>query len=160
MTDKREKIPTRVRVRVLSCDAKIIGSLVGGCRVSIRDRETGKLLAEGLHAGGSGDTEKIMKAPCGRFDSRFDTPGTACFEAEIPLSKPTPVTIHAEGPVAYPHARHEASMSTWLIPGQDVLGDGFVLKMYGFIVEVLEPYSVEVFQSDAKIYLEAGVRFL
>ncbi len=156
----RAPIPTRVRVRVLSCDAKIVGSLVGGCRVTIRNRETDELLAAGLQLGGSGDTERILQLALGRFDTRFDTPGTAVFEAEIPLSEPTPVSIEVEGPVAYPASLQKASITTWLIPGEHVLGDGFVLKLFGFIVEVLRPFSVDVFRSNARIALEAGVRLL
>jgi len=154
------QIPTRVRVRVLSCDAKIVGSLVGGCRVTIRNRDSGELLAAGLQLGGSGDTERIFQPSVGRFDTRFDTPGTAVFETEIPLSAPTPVVIDVEGPLAYPASSQKATMTTWLIPGEHVLGDGFVLKLFGFIVEVLQPFSVEVFQSNAGIELEAGVRLL
>ena len=154
------QIPTRVRVRALSCDAKIVGSLVGGCRVTIRHRDTGELLATGLQLGGSGDTERIFQPTVGRFDTRFDNPGTAVFEAEIPLSEPTPVLIDVEGPVAYPASSQKATISTWLIPGEHVLGDGFVVKLFGFIVEVLQPFSVDVFQSSSRIELEAGVRLL
>ncbi|HEX6202874.1 MAG TPA: hypothetical protein VF100_07720, partial [Thermoanaerobaculia bacterium] len=47
---------TAVTVRVLSRDAKFVGSSMGGARVTIRDAETGTLLAEGVTAGSTGDT--------------------------------------------------------------------------------------------------------
>ena len=52
--------PTRVMVRVASHDAKIIGSGVGGARVTIRDQRTGSVLAEGIQEGGTGNTSLIM----------------------------------------------------------------------------------------------------
>ena len=56
-------IPTTVMVRVIAHDAKIIGSGVGGARVTIRDAQTGYTLASGLQVGGTGDTRSIMITP-------------------------------------------------------------------------------------------------
>ena len=40
-----DKIPTKIIVRVVSKDAKIIGSGVGGALVRIKNLETGEILA-------------------------------------------------------------------------------------------------------------------
>ena len=51
-------IPTTVKVSVIAHDGKLMGSGVGGARVTIRDLDTGEVLADGLHEGGTGDTGK------------------------------------------------------------------------------------------------------
>ena len=47
-----------------------------------------------------------------------------------------------------------------MIPGEDVVGEGFVLELNGFIVDILQPHAVDVLHSNEKVYLEAGVRLL
>lgn len=155
-----EPVPTKITVRALSCDAKIIGTLVGGCRVRVTHRDSGEILAQGLHLGGSGSTERILEQPPQRYGMRFDSEGTARFRAEIPLRDATPVEIVVEGPLAHPHALQKASLSTWLIPGQDVDGDGFVLQLHGFIVDLLTPHATDVIRSQEEVHLQAGVRLL
>jgi hypothetical protein len=156
----KDPFPTDITVRVISCDAKVIGSLVGGCRVVIRHRLSQEVLAEGYHRGGSGDTESIMKQPHQRGATVFGTESAAAFTASLPLTEPTPVEIIAEGPLAYPQALQRASMTTWLIPGENVPGEGFILQLHGFIVEVMSPASVEVFGPHDPVHLEASVRLL
>ncbi len=151
---------TILRVRVVSCDAKIIGSLVGGCRITVRDVATKALLAEGIQVGESGDTKAIMQTPHKRGSIVYDTPGAACFEVALELEQPTLVKISAEGPLAFPHALQSATKTTWMIPGEDVVGEGFVLELNGFIVDILQPHAVDVLHSNEKVYLEAGVRLL
>ena len=156
----KDPSPTDITVRVISCDAKVIGSLVGGCRVIIRHRLTQKVLAEGFHRGGSGETDSIMKQPRQRGATVFATEGAAAFTTCLPLTEPTPVEIIAEGPLAYPQALQRASTTTWLIPGKNVPGEGFILQLHGFIVEIMTPASVEVFGPDDPVHLEASVRLL
>ncbi len=151
---------TRLRVRVVSCDAKVIGSLVGGCRITIRDAKSGDVLARGEHLGGSGDTKTIMKIPRQRGTAVFDTPGTACFEARLDVTEPTLVEVCAEGPLACPHAMQSATKTTWVVAGEDVGGEGLVLELNGFIVDILEPHGTDVLHSGHRVHLEAGVRLL
>ena len=155
-----DPVPTQITVRVLSSDAKIIGSLVGGCRVTIRDVDTGRTLARGLHLGGSGSTESIMIAPPERFRTRFDTPGTAAFTAEIPLQEPTFVEIQVEGQLACAHATQRASVTTRLVPGQHITGDGIVVEMRGLIVDIMTPHGPDVLRGHSEVPLEVGVRYL
>ena len=151
---------TRVTVRVVSCDAKIIGSLVGGCRVTIRDYLSGEVLARGLHLGGSGDTDSIMHRPRQRGGTVFATEGAAAYTANLPLKEPTLVEIIAEGPLAYPQAMQHSSTTTWLIPGEGIGGEGVILQLYGFIVEIMTPESVDVLHSGNPVCLQASVRLL
>jgi hypothetical protein len=58
-----EKVLTKIIVRVVSKDSKVIGSGVGGALVRIKNLETGEILAQGKQGGGTGDTERIMVRP-------------------------------------------------------------------------------------------------
>lgn len=151
---------TKVTVRVISRDAKVIGSLVGGCRISIRDALTGETLAQGLHRGGSGDSESIMKRPHARGAIIYGTEDAAAFTADLELAEPRWVEITAQGPLAYPHALQRASKTTWLIPGENVTGEGILLELHGYIVDIMVPESVDVFHSHDPVHLQTSVRLL
>lgn len=154
-----EAVETDVMVRVVSQDAKVLHDGVGGARVTIRDAETGEVLSEGTQKGSSGDTDLIMREPRERGASVYDTPETAGYRATLKLERPTEVKIEAEGPLDIPHAMQRASTTTLLVPGQDVLGDGIVLTLHGFIVEVLQPESGAAAEG-AKIPVQARVRMM
>lgn len=130
--------PTRVMVRAVSRDAKVIGTKVGGARVTIREAATGRVLAEGLQAGETGSTEKIVVQPRRRGEPVYDAPGTAGFLATLELERPTVVEVTAEGPLGAPQAVQKVSKTMLLVPGEHVEGDGVVLEIHGFIV-TLEP---------------------
>lgn len=136
-----QRTTTRVMIRVTAHDAKIIGSGAGGARVSVWNARTGDLLARGMHEGGTGDTRRIIMEPRTRGETVYGTEGAAGFLAELELEEPTQVRIEAEGPLGTPHATQRATRTMLLVPGQDVLGDGVVLELYGFAVELLEPSS-------------------
>jgi hypothetical protein len=136
--DLSAQTPTKVMVRVISHDAKIIGSGVGGARVTIRDAQNGSVLAEGVQEGGTGNTSLIMGAR-ERGVSVYDTDGAAGFLAEIDLAEPTWVEITGEGPLNTPDALRRTTSTALLIPGRDVVGDGIVLELLGFTVELREP---------------------
>lgn len=135
----QEAVPTELTVRVVARDAKIVGSGVGGARVEVRDADTGELLARGVQEGGTGDTRKIMTEPHPRDGTVFDTRGAAAYTATLALREPTVVEIVAEGPLEPPHAAMRASKTMLVIPGMDVGGEGIVLVLHGFRVEILDP---------------------
>lgn len=151
--------PTRVMVRVASHDAKIIGSGVGGARVTIRDQRTGSVLAEGIQEGGTGDTSLIMGTR-ERGASVYDTEGAAGFMAELQLTEPTWVVVSAEGPLGTPDQLRHASTTTLLIPGRDVVGDGIVLELLGFTVELREPAEDAVLPAGESVDVLARVTML
>lgn len=131
--------PTRVVVRAVAHDAKLLQDPVGGAEIRIIDAETGAVLAEGLQRGDSGSTDKIMREPRERNASIYDTDGAAHFDTTLTLDRPRRVKITARGPLDYPDAMQSASVTTTLMPGRDVAGNGIVLPIHGFIVEALEP---------------------
>ncbi len=132
------QIPTTVTVRVVSNDAKLIGTGVGGARITIRDDLTGRILARGIQEGSTGDTERIMGSR-ERGAEVYSTEGAAGFETVLNLTEPRRVEIEALGPLGTPHARQRATRTVLVVPGEDLTGDGVVLTLYGFTVEVLEP---------------------
>ena len=133
------KTPTKVMVRAISKDAKVIGSKVGGARISIREVATGTLLAEGIAEGETGSTERIMVRPRQRGDKVFDDPDAAGFLATLMLEQPTVVEVTAVGPLGTPQSTQRTSKTLLLVPGQHVLGEGIVLEIHGFTVELLMP---------------------
>jgi hypothetical protein len=158
-SDPSPAVPTRVLVHVVAHDAKLLQDPVGGARVTIRHAETGEVLAQGTQTGGSGSTKQIMQRPDRRGETIYNTPGAARYATTLPLSKPTPVTITARGPLDHPQAMQTASKSVLLVPGQDVSGDGVVLHLHGFIVEVLEPSDTTIVPG-TKAGVRARVRML
>lgn len=154
---QEDSTETRIVVRALSRDAKLIGDKVGGARVTIVDVATGDTLDSGITTGETGDTGKIMIEPRERGARVFDTPGAASYTATFAVDGPTEVEIHAEGPLDYPQARASASKRMWLTTGQDLTGEGLVLELHGFIVEILEPGRVA---DPGEIFVRARVRML
>ncbi len=149
--------PTKVVVRAVSRDAKIIGSGVGGAKITIRDASSGKILAEGMQSGGTGDTQKIIVQPRQRHETVYDTVGAAGYTATLDLDHPTVVEISAEGPLGHPQATMKASTTLLLIPGKDVLGEGVLLEIHGFIVELVEPKGDAPAQAGKPLDLRAKV---
>jgi hypothetical protein len=155
-----EKILTKVIVRVVSKDSKVIGSGVGGAFVRIKNFETGEILAQGKQEGGTGETDRIMVQPRRRGEVLFGTPDAAFYQAEILLDQPTQVEIYTEAPLAYPHALQKGSKTITLIPGKHILGEGLIIELNGLIVNVLSPSPKENLKKGEGVLVTAEVRML
>jgi hypothetical protein len=142
---------TKVMIRAIARDAKVIGTHVGGARITVRDTSTGEILAQGMQQGGTGDTDVIMKKPHTRGMSVYNSPDASGFLAVLHLDKPTVVEISAEGPLGNAQATQRSSKTMLLVPGEDVLGEGILLEIHGFIITPLVPLQ------DAKV--KAGSPF-
>ncbi|MFW6027886.1 MAG: hypothetical protein ACOC91_03675, partial [bacterium] len=58
----------------------------------------------------------------------------------LDLEEPRLIEVEAYGPLAQPQAAHRVSATQWVIPGRGVAaGDGWVLELPGFAVDVLGP---------------------
>ena len=131
--------PTEVIVRVLSKDAKFVGTSMGGVRINLTDVETGELLATGLTTGSTGDTGKIMKSDRKR-NVAISTDGSARFSAMLDIDRPVLVEARAFGPLGQRQSANTVSSTMWVVPGRPVSGgDGWVLQLAGFSVDVLAP---------------------
>ncbi len=146
---------TKVVVRVLAKDAKFIGSSMGGALVTIKNAETGELLAKGPTRGSTGDTEKLVTEPAERYE-QVSTEGSSKFVAALELDKPTFVTISATGPYAKRQAHVMSSTQLWLIPGKNITGDGIILEIPGFVVDILQPQTHETVEGE-EISIKANI---
>ncbi len=138
LTDSFAQTNTMLTVRTRAKDAKFIGSSMGGSFITVRDARTDELLAEGYTEGSTGNTSVIMSQPHTRYDELADV-NTAAFRTEIPLTAPTLITIEAQAPGHHRQAQVMVSTQVWMIPGRDILGDGIILEIPGFAVDVLLP---------------------
>jgi hypothetical protein len=130
---------TKLEVRVLSKGAKFIGSSMGGVQITIRDMDTGELLAQGVTSGGTGDTARIMqdRAP---HHSPVSSDDAAAFATELDLDRATRIEVTAYGPLAQRQAAQEVSLTQWVVPGKHITGgDALRLEMPGLVVDVLAP---------------------
>jgi hypothetical protein len=155
-----DKIPTKVIVRVVSKDAKVIGSGVGGAFVRIKNVETGEILAEGKQLGGTGDTDRIMVQPRRRGETVYGTPDGAFFQADLLLDKPTQVEIYTEAPLAYPQSIQKGSKTLTLIPGKNILGEGVIIELSGLIVNILSPSPKESLKKGEGAFVRVEIRML
>jgi hypothetical protein len=122
-------VPTPVTVRVLSQGAKFIGTGMGGVDVELADAATGKTLATGRIEGGTGDTAKIMPgAPRG---TPMADEKSAKFDAMLDISEPRAVRVTVKGPLKPAGNAVTAVTTRWLLPGQPVVGDGWVVELQG-----------------------------
>lgn len=131
--------PTKITVRVLGKDSKFVGSSMGGARVILRDAETGEILAQGVTEGGTGNTELIMHEDRGRRATLSDE-SAAHFTATIDIDEPRLIEAEAFGPLGQRQATNRASATQWVVPSENITGgDGWVLELPGYVVDVLAP---------------------
>lgn len=132
---------TTVVVRALAKDAKFIGSSMGGALITIRNAKTNEVLAKGRTKGSTGNTDKLVRTPKKRYE-KISTNGSAKFTAKIELEKPVYVTVSATSTY---RKEQEVTSSTqlWLIPGNDITGDGIILELPGFVVDIIDIQTVQ-----------------
>jgi hypothetical protein len=126
--------PTPVTVRAVAKDAKFIGDAMGGVAITLTDAKSGKVLAKGLTAGGTGDTAKLVTGPRLRGQP-LATTGAAAFNATLDLDKPTLVEATAKGPMGKPDAVVTVRSQMWVLPGKAVGGDGWLIELPGLVIE-------------------------
>lgn len=133
---------TQLVVRAIAKDAKFIGTSMGGALIKIRDAETGEILDQGFTLGSTGDTGRLMRTDRSRY-MQLSTPGAAKFETNLDIAEPLLVIIEATAPYAQRQSHATVSTQLWLIPGKDIAGDGIILEIPGFSVDVLQPQAHE-----------------
>jgi hypothetical protein len=154
--------PTEIVVRVMSKDAKFVGTAVGGAQIVLKDAETGEVLAEGLTAGGTGSTPKIMTTPHTGRDPLSDA-DAAKFTATLDLERPRRITVSATGPMNPRQAAMTVTSTQWVVPGKPVNGgDGWLLELRGFAVSLIDqvPSAVMLDGGARRIALKAKVTMM
>ena len=131
-------VETELIIRAKAKDAKFIGSSIGGSYVIVKDARNNRILAEGYTKGSTGNTQLIMKTPRTR-DMAIADGKTAKFHATIDINEPTFVTVEVQSPANHKQAQVTAQTQLWLIPGKHILGDGIVVEIPGFIIDILAP---------------------
>ncbi|MBN9296014.1 MAG: hypothetical protein J0I41_03335 [Filimonas sp.] len=140
--------PTKLIVRVKAKDAKFIGTGIGGAYIVIKNNLTGEVLAKGLTQGASGSTELLMQSALGRKQVLTDNK-TAKFEASIDITEPLLVDVQATAPVAKRGAAINGTTQLWLIPGKNIEGDGLIIELPGFVLDILNPTTHAFIQQAA-----------
>lgn len=152
---------TRVTVHVVTHDGKLIGNDVGGAQVTVRDVSTGRVIAEGTTRGGTGDTRRIMEDPRSRGNGVFTGTDDARFEARLQITRPTQIEITAEGPRNYPDQMASTSKRMTILPGGHITsGDGIVLELHGFVIDMLNPDTTSTLAPQSDVRVRARVRLL
>lgn len=147
---------TTIMVRALAKDAKFIGSSIGGAKIIVRNAETGEILDQGFTSGSTGDTKLILKTPQERYDTLSDEK-TAGFKAELNIEEPTFIKVEAHAPFNKKQARVVSSTQLWVIPGKNITGDGLILDIPGFVVDILSPQTHERIKSSEEVSLKANI---
>lgn len=129
---------TKIMIRAKARDAKFIGSSLGGAYVIVRNKVNQQILAEGKTTGSTGNTDLIMKGAKTRGASITDAQ-TGGFLAKIEIDEPTFVSIEVVSPFNLKQAQARVSTELWLIPGKDILGEGIILEIPGYIIDILKP---------------------
>lgn len=151
--------PTEIVVRVIAKDAKFIGTEVGGAQVTLRDAGTGKVLAQGLTAGGTGNTARIMTDAHTRAGVLSDE-ASAKFSATLDLDRPRLISATVTGPMNAKERALTVSSTQWVIPGKPInAGDGWILELPGFVIDLTVPLpdSIKLAGTSRKIPLNAKI---
>ncbi|HEY5627368.1 MAG TPA: hypothetical protein VIR79_05445 [Nitrospira sp.] len=152
--------PTTILVRVVAHGAMVLGHEVGGARITITDLATKQILATGIQQGEAGDQNQIMRTPHLMEEPLYSSRPAAAFTTTLELQRPTLVEIAAEGPLAYPASIRRATQNVLLIPGQDLTNDGIVLRLYGYIVQIIHPKPGEPLIAKEDVLLRATIHTL
>ncbi|WBL26818.1 hypothetical protein [Zunongwangia sp. HGR-M22] len=143
-------------VRAKAKDAKFIGTSIGGAKVIIREVLTKKILSEGVTSGSTGNSEKIMKQPRLRYQKISDN-NTAGFLAKLDISEPTFVEIEAYAPINKKQAAIKSTTQLWVMPGKDIMGDGVILEIPGFVIDILSPQTHERIPGEISTEIKANI---
>lgn len=147
---------TNIMIRAKARDAKFIGSSIGGAKILVKNALTGEILAEGLTRGSTGDTDRIMKKEHKRNEKLSDD-NTAGFNAILNIDEPLFITVEAHAPITKKQAVVAGSIQLWAIPGKDITGDGLVLEIPGFVVDILSPQTHERISAGNEITFSANI---
>lgn len=150
---------THVMIRAKAKDAKFIGSSIGGAQIIVTNAMTDAIMAEGMTYGSTGNTALIMKTPQQRRE-RLTDHHTAGFLAALDITEPTLVNIEAIAPKNARSSRVSASVQVWVIPGKDIMGDGIVVEIPGFIVDILSPQRHRSFLDGEMVEIKANITMM
>ena len=161
---------TPVTVRVIAVGGKFLGDDVAGALVTIRDIQTGELLASGRTFGGSGPSAIMNKAilrtqPIPTVDPGDRANDAARFDATLLLDRPRWVEVSAIGPLVAPTPARVVK-TIWLYPGKSLSPgdgqreDGLLLEIPGLLVGILAPPAHYLPEATQPIVIRANVTMM
>jgi len=160
---------TQLEVWVQARGGKYLGDDIGGAWVTVRDTQTGELLANGATVGDSG--QLIPEYVPGASQRPIITPGsaptiswlvplatTACFRAELGLTHPTLLEIAVFGALGGLQTAHRAVATQWALPGDQLTAS---IEICGLILQVMEPAThLELPSVGSPVSLQAKVAMM
>lgn len=150
---------TDVMIRARAKDAKFIGTSIGGAKIVVRHAETGEILDRGKTSGSTGNTKLLMVKPQERRAKLTDD-RSAGFSAHLNIKKPTLISIEVIAPANQRQSAVMVSKQQWVFPGDDIKGDGIILEVPGFIVDMTTPAPHNVFEAGADIPVKANIMMM
>ena len=159
---------TTITVRVIAKGGKFLGDDIGGAAVTIRDAETKEILAQGVTQGDSGPNGQggIMCVSLQRSQPlplNPDDPNKTCnYTATISLAAIKRLEVTAFGPLAARSSANTASLTTCIIPGQQLVDDcALIIELPGLICQLVAPPAHTVIESDsAELEVVANVAMM
>ena len=97
-----------------------------------------------------------MKQPKERYQDLSEN-NTAGFLAKLDVSTPTFIEVEAYAPINKKQATVKSSTQLWVIPGKDIMGDGVVLEIPGFVVDILSPQTHERIPGEISTEIKANI---
>jgi hypothetical protein len=138
---------SNITVRVQAKGGKYLGDDIGGASVTIRNSQSGEILASGVTSGGSGSISDqylpdaspraiITPGDPPQIHWVLADPSTSCFKAKIALDHPAMLEITVYGAKGGLQTAHKAVATAWAVPANDILAD---IEIPGLLVQVIEP---------------------
>jgi hypothetical protein len=87
----------------------------------------------------------------------------AKFETTLDISEPKLLTIEVYSPYSQRQSMTKNTAQAWLIPGKHVTGDGIVVEVRGFVVDISAPQSpdlVRLAEGKAVVAVKADVTMM
>jgi hypothetical protein len=75
------------------------------------------------------------------------------------MAEPRLIEVEAFGPLAQLQSAHRVTSSQWVVPGKNIsAGDGWVLELPGFVVDVLDPPAhIKLSGATSKVEVRANI---
>lgn len=151
---------TDIEVRVLARGAKFLPGFRDSVRITLRDADTGQVLATGFTQGGTGNTGRILTGERGTI-RQVDEDGAAVFRTTLDIDRAHRVRLEAEGPLHQPQASARVTSTQWVLPGRHITqGDGWLVEMPGLIVDLSTPLAHTYLPAGEPVELFAGITML
>lgn len=151
---------TDLEVRVLARGAKFLAGYTASVRVVLTDADSGEVLAQGLTAGTTGDTARIMGSAREK-GGKLASDDSAVFRTSLDIDRPRKVTLSVTGPLSQPQAATTATSTQWILPGRHVTaGDGWLMELPGLIVDLASPLAYQRIKAGAAVPLRVSVTML